>query len=69
MISAVTEALSNLIGLFNLLIQGMFPSSVSHPDVPDTYNIPWLGTAILIMCAVTVVFFGLKLIKNIVWGR
>lgn len=66
MLAAVSEALRNLLDLFQTLIRYINPSS---NGIQTQYKLWQLGTIIIIMIAISVTFFVIKGIKKMTWGR
>lgn len=70
MISAITEALREVLWYIGTTIKAIFESSIiGSNDLGVQYKFGFLGTAIIIMIAVSAAFFAIRGIKKILWGR
>lgn len=76
MISAIFESLSNIIDLFSTLVKSLFRNyiaadkGVSPNKILNTdYMTQGIGDIIIILIAVSLVFFCIKGIIKFVWGR
>lgn len=69
MLSAVTDALSNFISILALEVRSFFGTIIGNPFTNTDYRNGGFGTLILSFVAVSVVFFALRAIIKMIWGR